>query len=1678
MKKQEDERMKRVKKIFFFVLISFMSHFGHVYGETIPKPIFYLPLDGNTSAIIANGNPLAKRLAGLSDVILNVVSKSKDSFKKGVVGQSYGIRDRALVYSCKGNFNPVEGTFVSWVCPQFKGSNKGTYNSFFGAEKWGMFYKYLRNTNLQFAVARTSGEFNYDCGSNDISSWEPGQWHHLAISWSTKLNKRKIYIDGVLQFPTGSFSKIRNFDDGSLFIGSSCEKYPGHLANSNMDEVAIWDQALNDKTIKAIYEAGKNGQALFGSSAQQKVNQDTVRKITVPVIKSPDNQKDQEPKVEMVNTSKTINLSGWWNILPQAKVLTSLPSKGWGWAKLPGFNAAFVKKDENVIIDPSGSFSTKNWQGKKLSEFALFYFNKTFNIPANWEGGNIFLSMGGVEGLAEIYCNGKYVDTLLSWEDEWFRITDLVSPSAKNSITIALFSSSVAQMAGIYGGISLRAVDTNVIRDVAVYPKVETKKISFSCNFWSSKKLSNAHIVFEVAAANKPNKVIKTFTSTDTLDISSSKSRALYDQQQRKEYTFDWPEAHAWTYDNPELYIVRAKLYKGNTLLDQSPDYRFGYREFYQKGNTYYLNGIPTHLRGAQLNLRQGGSIANLLKTIKNLDEAGLNCIELLGPKGRHWYEPGRYRQDAFNKMLDYADKHGMIVIGAMPDARNIKSKIFNSTVARIYKRRIDKYIRLYGNHPSMSLWYMHFNVFGGDPFIYSPSMADGRALKYDPVAEEKKSYMLEAEKIVKSVDTRPIIHHHSGNVGDTYSLNCYIGPTAPLQEREEWPARWAEKKHKAFVAVEHGLFLAPYWFRHRGFPLSKVYNSQSLFEEVGAKFLGRRAYTIMTEEEFKDIYETPRSPWKKVIYFMSAHPVSQEVKGNLVAKYSIRAWRTLGVNGFIFNVIDWDLANKNKQSTKVKQGLKKYCNDTDCYIANGPDDFLLKDHSYFSGETINKQIVLLNDLTENYTDTYHWQLIDSADKIITEGYIKGVAKAGVPTFLPLSFTAPKVHKRSRFLLKLQASGKTEHHDTIGIEVFPVQKKISIKGTIVVFDPVGETKAMLNKAKIKYHNLTDSTDLTQVDLVIVGTKSYSDSFIKLARKTGLEKAVKKGMNLLILEQQGDVSVCGLSLEEQSARRVFVANGEHELLANMGKEDFINMKGTVNLIEPYPNPPANLSHKNFPKRHFKWGNRNITATYVYRKPHFAPFVPILECGFDLVTSPLMEMGVGRGRVVLCQVDVTPRYGKDPVSTTLVNNFLKDLSKRSKNISRPVVSYGNKINKFLNQFGITGKDKTVSPDSCIIVGKNIAKGDEVVIIDAIKNGATALLLPGVKLSGLSLGEKELYGAHVDSDAFLSGISEADFFLKERITTTVVNPKNGWNVLTQPGLVGTKSIGKGNIISCQLDSEPKEWRHLVMTWSKKNNTRQFFIDSKLVKKSKFAYNNPVKNGALYIGSGAGPFKSMTVHSALDEVALWDHALNTKAVLELYKLGKTGKKLSSGNISKPSFYLPLDGHSEAELARGLKGQTKNQTVFKFIDGLIGQACIIEEKGLVYAAKDNFSADEGSCALWISPNFKGSNKKLYCGFWGVENWGMVYKYTNATKVSSAIVKANGKYYYGCEASIVNWGINNKETRQRIKGTRLWNLLLANIKANRKGFNKFLTPKKGEIYIDNELEKIPPYRPW
>ncbi|NUP99530.1 MAG: hypothetical protein HUU35_06715, partial [Armatimonadetes bacterium] len=859
-------------------------------------------------------------------------------------------------------------------------------------------------------------------------------------------------------------------------------------------------------------------------------------------------------------------------------------------------------------------------------------------------------------------------------------------------------------------------------------------------------------------------------------------------QVQRLEATFPWPEGRPWTYDQPFLYQVTARLSAAGAS-DTAPPTRFGHRTFEQRDGGFYLNGQPTHLRGHQIDLGWG----NQFPRLEELKAAGLNAFEFSAPVSATWYRALPYRLGEYERFLSYADEHGLIAIPLLPDAQVLRERLFDPEVARLYRRRLDKHVRRFGNHASVGLWFMHFNLAGYRWYV-APSLNDGSHQPSDPLWRQKERYALQAERLYQEVDRRPLYHHACGNLGDSFTANIYIGPTSPLQEREEWPRRWAESRRKPLLAVEHGLMLIPYWFRYRDFPLDKVYASEPLFDEISAMYLGRSAYRQLTPELF-ELYDVGRAPRPtRMRTLIQRHPGYQQVKSYFASR-SLRSWRTYGISATIFNAENWDFKDATGQPLPVMQAMARYFGDTDLYVAGAGDDWPSKDHAWFAGEPLRKQVVLLNDLSRDLPVKLTWSLAPGDGPAVQQGTCQAVARAGEVTMVPLQLTAPTVTARTDFTLTITPpEGGPFQPESFALSVWPKPERPAVEGGVLVHDVEGRATAMLAAAGIAATPLRQAANLQGVKLVVVGRRSLDDAFLAQARRLDLEAAVRDGANLLILEQTTGRPL-GLELKEQSTRQAFIAAPGHPFLAGLTAADLVDLRGQSDLLEPYPAAPPE-TEKQFPARFFKWGNRGVLASYVYTKPHLAGFLPVLECGFDLADSPLLEGRFGRGRVTLCQVDVSARYGQDPVATALADNLLAALSQPGP--AAHAVAVSEAASTFLAPYGLA--PAASSEAAGLVISERWSPALEA----QARAGATVLLLPGAKAPelGLSTTPQRVFIAHPEEHPLLAGLSGADLYFKEWTELPVIAPANGWQPLAAPAVLAVKPLDQGQVIACTVD------------------------------------------------------------------------------------------------------------------------------------------------------------------------------------------------------------------------------------------------------------------------------------
>ncbi len=180
----------------------------------------------------------------------------------------------------------------------------------------------------------------------------------------------------------------------------------------------------------------------------------------------------------------------------------------------------------------------------------------------------------------------------------------------ENCLAIRLRTRQGCANPGIYGSVSLEAMPSSFVNDVAIQPSVERGEIRFLSDLWNLHDVQAVRIEFEITRESDPTVIEKRFSHEFHAAARKPGATELSAQVQCLDCTFAWKDARQWTYDDPVLYNVRANLYAGGALVDRSPPFRFGFREFTRRGSQLLLNGKPTHLRGHQLNLRDGSQLS------------------------------------------------------------------------------------------------------------------------------------------------------------------------------------------------------------------------------------------------------------------------------------------------------------------------------------------------------------------------------------------------------------------------------------------------------------------------------------------------------------------------------------------------------------------------------------------------------------------------------------------------------------------------------------------------------------------------------------------------------------------------------------------------------------------------------------------------------------------------------------------------------------------------------------------------------------------------------------------------------------------------------------------------------------------------------------------------------------
>jgi hypothetical protein len=134
-------------------------------------------------------------------------------------------------------------------------------------------------------------------------------------------------------------------------------------------------------------------------------------------------------------------------------------------------------------------------------------------------------------------------------------------------------------------------------------------------------------------------------------------------------------------------------------------------------------------------------------------------------------------------------------------------------------------------------------------------------------------------------------------------------------------------------------------------------------------------------------------------------------------------------------------------------------------YLAGKPAAFTSKDHLFQPGESIEKQLVIINNSRIAVTADYQWSLERPGFAKITGTDTRRVSiPAGQQQRVPLKFDVPSLAPDA-FSITAEvrfSSGETQH-DSFPIEILPKPAPAVQSSRIAVFDPKADTAQLLER---------------------------------------------------------------------------------------------------------------------------------------------------------------------------------------------------------------------------------------------------------------------------------------------------------------------------------------------------------------------------------------------------------------------------------------------------------------------------------------------------------------------------------------------------------------------------------------------------------------------------------------
>ncbi len=1134
-------------------------------------------------------------------------------------------------------------------------------------------------------------------------------------------------------------------------------------------------------------------------------------------------------------TRERVCINGLWRWQPAAELTETVPGGGWGYFKVPGCWPGitdYMQKDCQTL------YAHPSWADRSLGSVGTAWYQREITIPREWAGRRIALYAEYVNSAAAVYLDGNKVGEIWFPAGE-VDLTSACRPGGTHVLSmyfVALPLRAVTLSFGdtnepreVRGSVARRGLcgDVYLVGEPAG-PRITDVKVDTSVRKWE--------ITFGAALDGLAPDVRYALLAEVTEDGRSvgrftSKAFSGSDLSDgRIAFTEGWKPDKLWDTHTPEnQYDVSLSLLDPDgKVLDEALPQRFGFREFWIDGRDFYLNGTRIFLSSVPLdNAQLGAALASYgpaRESLLRLRSYGINFVYT------HNYgcAPGDHL--SFTEELRAADDVGMLVALSQPHFRRYEWDEPDAEQTNGYADLAKFYVRVAGNHPSVVFYSTSHNGTGYSEDM-SPDMIDGIQDPRTGDALTNANNALRAQAIINRLDpSRVTYHHSSGNLGPMHTSNFYAN-FAPIQEMSDWFEHWATAGTKPVFTCEYSVPFTWDWAMYRGWYKgrrefgSAVVPWEFCMAEWNAQFLGDEAFQISDLEKANLRWEAEQfragNLWHRWDYPNQLGSRDFDEHYPVIAMYLTDNWRAFRTWGMSANSpweaghywrpregvdrgrqelpVDWEhlqrpglspdyVAERYERmdsafertdwvATPAAQALYRNNMPLLAYIGGKAAAFTSKDHNFLPGEAVEKQLIIINNSRQTVTCDCEWtfglpQPVGGSKRV--------TVATGELERIPLRFELPASLAAGRYALEATAkfsSGETQE-DSFAVDVLPQPDPVHLHGRIALFDPVGETAELLKGMDIPCEPVDAQADLSAYDTLVIGKGALTPG----APAPDIAR-VRDGLKVVVFEQTGEVleKRFGFRIAEYGLRWAFKRVPDHPLLRGLDDKHLWNWRGEATILPPRLTYELDYSPTvewcGIPvKRVWRCGNRGNVASALIEKPASGDFLSILDGGYSLQYTPLVEYREGTGMVLFCQVDVTGRTESDPAAETLARNVFQYVSDWQPTPRRRAVYCGDPLGRsHLEATGLAlapyerGK---LSADEVLVVGPGGGKelaGDATAIADWLRAGGhvLALGLDGDEASGVlplkvTTERKEHIASYFDPPAagsLLSGVGPAD-------------------------------------------------------------------------------------------------------------------------------------------------------------------------------------------------------------------------------------------------------------------------------------------------------------------------------